>query len=282
MSSAERAPAAQPFFLDTTKGKRFCLYRAPSPSQACAGAILYVHPFGDEMNMSRRMAAQQSRAFAAAGFGVLQIDLYGCGDSEGELKDADWGTWKQDLLSAAQWLRAHVSDSVTLWGLRLGALLALDTALDGSIDANRCILWQPVFAGRPYMTQFLRLGLAAGLVATSETGGERQSPRDTLARGETTEVGGYELTPALVRDIDGIDLSGLQQASFPIHWFELVPDDQALVLAARMNMARAWTDRQIDLRLHAVTGPSFWATKEIAEAPGLISETTGLFIEEPA
>jgi len=38
------------------------------------------------MNKSRRMAALQARVFAAMGFGVLQIDLFGCGDSRANLK----------------------------------------------------------------------------------------------------------------------------------------------------------------------------------------------------
>jgi len=72
---------AEPFFLKTATGKRFCLYHAPASGRKCPGVFIYVHPFGDEMNKSRRMAALQARAFAESGFGVLQIDLYGCGDS---------------------------------------------------------------------------------------------------------------------------------------------------------------------------------------------------------
>jgi exosortase A-associated hydrolase 2 len=282
MTGARRAPSAQPFFLDTPRGRRFCLYHAPSPERACIGAILYVHPFGEEMNMSRRMAAIQSRAFAAAGFGVLQIDLHGCGDSEGELKDADWETWKQDLVSATHWLRNQVSASVSLWGLRLGGTLALDTALGGGLDIRHCILWQPVFNGRQYMTQFLRLSLATGMLAAEGIDHGRQGPREALKRGEMVEVGGYELSPALIAGIDAVDFSGLQEAPFPVDWFELVPDDQTLVPAARMNIARTWAGRHIDLSLHAVTGPAFWATKEVSESPALIAETTGLFAKEPA
>jgi alpha/beta superfamily hydrolase len=38
----------------------------------------------EELNKSRHVAAAQARAFAAAGYSVLQIDLYGCGDSSGD------------------------------------------------------------------------------------------------------------------------------------------------------------------------------------------------------
>jgi len=270
-------PASRPFFLDTRRGKRFCVYHAPPPHAALNGAILYVHPFGEEMNMSRRMAAQQARDFAAAGYGVLQIDLYGCGDSEGELRDADWETWKEDVVCAAEWLRAQASPAVTLWGLRLGAMLALDVARSGNVETSQCILWQPVVAGKAYMTQFLRLVLAAGMVT-----GDRMNPHDALARGEMVEVGGYELSPALVEGIRRIDFSTLRDMSIPLHWFELVPNDQTLMPAARMKLARAWVDSNVELHLHAVTGPAFWATTDVTDCPRLIDETTGILLEEMA
>ena len=73
-----------PFFFDADPGTRFSLYHAPNPQVPARGAILYVHPFAEEMNNSRRMAALQARAFSALGFAVLQIDLFGCGDSCGD------------------------------------------------------------------------------------------------------------------------------------------------------------------------------------------------------
>ena len=127
---APRSAPAEPFFLQTDCGRRFCLYHAPRAEKECRGAFIYVHPFGEEMNKSRRMAALQARAFAAMGFGVLQIDLFGCGDSSGDFSDARWDIWKQDLSGASTWLAERVSAPISLWGLRLGALLALDFARD--------------------------------------------------------------------------------------------------------------------------------------------------------
>ena len=61
------------------------------------------------MNKARRMAALQSRALAAAGFAVLQIDLFGCGDSSGDFADASWAAWQQDVALAVQWLSEHAT-----------------------------------------------------------------------------------------------------------------------------------------------------------------------------
>ena len=74
------AAAQHAFFLpDARGGQRFCIHHA-AQGPVRRGQVVYVHPFTEEMNKSRRMAALQSRALAGAGFSVLQIDLAGCGD----------------------------------------------------------------------------------------------------------------------------------------------------------------------------------------------------------
>ena len=64
------------FFLPVTGGRLFCLLHRPAGETAIKGAVLYVHPFAEEMNRSRRMAALQAKAMASAGYMVLQVDLF--------------------------------------------------------------------------------------------------------------------------------------------------------------------------------------------------------------
>ena len=59
--------AASPFFLEASVGKRYCICHLPPAGSTPHAAVLHVHPFGEEMNRSRRMAALQARALAAAG-----------------------------------------------------------------------------------------------------------------------------------------------------------------------------------------------------------------------
>ena len=113
------------FFLPVGDGQRFCIYHPPQTSVE-RGAVLYLHPFAEEMNKSRRMASLQSRALAEAGYGVLQIDLLGCGDSSGDFSDATWEAWRGDVVHAVAWLRQRTSAPLTLWGLRVGCLLAVE------------------------------------------------------------------------------------------------------------------------------------------------------------
>ena len=81
---------------------RRCIFASPSgvPHRA---DMLYVHPFCHEIYNSRAISmAMCFRQLAAAGVGVLAVDLPGCGDSQGvQLEDARWDVWKNSTLSIA-------------------------------------------------------------------------------------------------------------------------------------------------------------------------------------
>ena len=142
------------FFLPAQRGERFCIFHPAAGMPR--GGVIYIPPFAEEMNKARRMAALQSRAFAAAGYAVLQMDLFGCGDSSGDFSEATWELWKQDIALGVQWISERAGGTVTLWGLRLGALLALDAARICNPLPAAFVLWQPVLTGEALLTQFLR------------------------------------------------------------------------------------------------------------------------------
>jgi exosortase A-associated hydrolase 2 len=283
MNASRRVRSAEPFFLKVEGGERFCLYHAPAPDKDHRGSFIYVHPFAEEMNKSRRMAALQSRAFASAGFGVLQIDLYGCGDSSGDFADASWETWKHDLADAKIWLENHHPAPVGLWGLRLGALLALDFAMESPGAVDRLVLWQPLTTGETFLTQFLRTKLASEMLAPSDgrTAGTKEM-RAAMIGGESVEVAGYEVTPALAKNIDQMNAANLAVTHCPVHWLELVPEPGRPLPPTAARVATAWKQCGVDLSLHLVPGTAFWATQEIAECPTLLAATSGIFHEVPA
>ena len=66
-------PLPQAFFLPADGGQRFCLFYPPEGTQS-RGRVLYLHPFAEELNSTRRIVAQQARALAQAGHGVLLVD----------------------------------------------------------------------------------------------------------------------------------------------------------------------------------------------------------------
>lgn len=274
---------AEPFFLKAGTGERFCLYHAPKHGSTTRGAFVYIHPFAEEMNKSRRMAAMQARAFADAGFAVLQVDVFGCGDSSGDFADARWEIWRDDVLCAAEWLERRSGTTVGLWGLRLGALLALDVAASSDRPFDALLLWQPVVNGEAFMTQFLRMRLAGEMLGNgTEKSGGTQELRAKMAAGESLEIGGYELAPALASSIDNLNASKLTVTTAPVHWFELVADSSRPMPPAAARVATSWEERGVQLHRHVVPGTSFWASQEITECPALLQATTSVFDEVPA
>jgi len=273
MNPSTGRSSAEPFFLKSGTGQRFCLFHRPAGP--CRGAVLYVPPFAEELNRSRRMAALQARALAAQGYGVLQIDLYGCGDSSGDFGDARWDLWKQDLALGAAWLRDTLGQPLTLWGLRLGAALALDYARNARHPVETTLLWQPVLNGPAYLTQFLRLRMASALLADAASAqGGTSALRDALRAGETLEIAGYDLAPELAAALDALDAPEALAPACPVHWFEAVNAPGQALPPAAARITADWQRRGVELDVHAVHCPPFWTTSEITVSPALLAATS--------
>ncbi len=280
MSPFAAAPPAQPFFLDGGAAARFCLYHAPA-GHAPAGAWLYIHPFAEEMNKSRRMAALQARALARQGHAVLQLDLYGCGDSAGDFADARWDIWQDDIRRALAWLEQESGCAAGLWGLRLGALLALDVAQTRPLPG--LLLWQPVTGGSQFLTQFLRLKVASRMLSDGKDGnggGGTAALKQSLAAGEPLEIAGYTLAPALALAIDARAAEQFTPPACPVHWFEIAAESGRPLSPAAARVAAAVAAGGATVATHVVAGPQFWATQEIAECPALLDATVQA-ISEP-
>ena len=269
MTTPGHAPA-DAFFLDTPDGPRFCLYHAPQG--ACRGALVYVHPFAEEMNRSRRMAALGARALAAQGVGVLLIDLHGCGDSADDFGDATWDGWLRDIAHARAWIEERLGRSAGLWGLRLGALLAVAHAQRAPLPPQRLLLWQPVTNGSGYLNGFLRLRLAGELLAGGSDSGGTDALREALASGESLEIAGYTLNPQLAAGIDAADARALGPRC-AISWFEVTASAGRPLPPAAVRVADTWRlqGSQVDVQL--VQGPQFWTAPETVDCPALLEAT---------
>ena len=265
------APRAEPFFFDADPGTRFSLYHAPSPQLSPRGAILYVHPFAEELNRSRHMAALQARRFAALGYAVLQIDLFGCGDSCGDFNAARWELWKRDLGTARAWLAERSPGPLHVWGLRLGGLLALDYAAANPVDG--VILWQPFLNGRTCINQFLRQRLAAAEPTQAATTSALRT--ELLARG-LLEVEGYELAAPLAQAIDACDAGNLVLPACPVHWFASGTPAPLRLAARAARLQQQWAGSGATLHFHALEGVPFW-TGEFPECPALLDATSAVF-----
>ncbi len=275
------ATAPQALFLAHGAAARFALYHAPAAP--CRGAWLYLHPWAEEMNKARRMAALQSRALAAKGWAVLQLDLHGCGDSAGDFGEAGWDSWRADVALGLDWLQATLGQQLPqapgLWGLRLGALLALDYASRPAGPApSQLLLWQPVLQGASHLTQFLRLRVAAQMLGEGSGEGGTDALRATLAGGSAVEVAGYTLAPAMAAALDTLD-AGRLPPPCPVNWLEVAAAEGRPLSPVSQRVLQGWQAAGVDGRAQSVAGPQFWATQEIAEAPALLAATCAMLRE---
>ena len=249
-------PPPEPFFLRAEPGQRFCLYHAPDPTQPARGLVIFAPPFAEELNKSRRMAALQARAFAALGYGVVQLDLFGCGDSGGELSAARWDTWKRDLAHACEWGLAQQDRPLILWGLRLGALLVLDYVMHSAQPVDALLLWQPVISGEAHVRQFLRLQDVQTALSSHAS-----SP---------SEVAGYTLSDRLQADIRAVDAHYLRPRC-PVIWLELAAT--AMLPQPSARLIEQWRQDGASVQTSVLSGPHFWATTEITDCPDLLQAT---------
>ena len=262
--------AFEAFYLPVSAGRRFCLFHPASDAGTHHGAVVYVHPFAEEMNKSRRMAALQAKAMAAAGYSVLQIDLHGCGDSSGDFGDATWDTWIDDVTLAWTWLHERCADAPWLWGLRTGCLLACAAATRIAAP-SRLLLWQPVVSGKQFLQQFLRLRLSGEMLA-GEGKGQMDRMREQLARGESLEIAGYSLSPGLASGLERAELT-LAPQSARIEWIDLSGRPDASLSPMANARIAAWKSAGRQGRGRLICGPAFWQTAEISECPDLIAAT---------
>lgn len=255
-------------FEAAADGPRFVLTHRPRRTPE-RGTVVLAPPFAEEMNKCRRMLTQTARALAADGWCVVQVDLYGCGDSAGEFQDATWERWVADLAQAVD-THVRTGGELWFWGVRAGALL-----LPPLLRARPCahvLLWHPAHDGATVLNQFLRLRTSAALLDGGPAS-DRAGLRQQLARGEPVEVAGYVLSP---RVADGLAAARLE---LPPHfvgrivWLDVAAQADDTMPAAARRALDTWRAAGRAVEFETVVGPQFWQTVEIVEAPELIERT---------
>jgi exosortase A-associated hydrolase 2 len=277
----KRAVGAHPFYLSSSAGKLFALYFPPIGVRTPKRAVLYFPPFAEETNKARRMAVLQARRLANLGHATLLIDLFGTGDSEGDFAETRWEIWREDLVKAANWLSQQGAERLVFWGLRLGAFFAVELATTARWQVERLLLWQPVTRGEMFMTQFLRLRIAADIVSKQDRLTTQQL-RDGLNRGLPLEVAGYTLAPEMFGAVDGLDMQSTMCGKLPsVDWMEIATDAVRPVSAAGQRVLDTWRADGVSATSHVVAGEPFWYTPEITIVPALLEITSSL-LADPA
>lgn len=265
-------PAIEARFIDGQRGRVFVLLKTP-PDLRSGRCVLVVPPFAEEMNKSRALFADLAHSLANQGVATLLVDLYGTGDSEGEFRDADRLLWCDDLQRSIRWAASQGWAPTSMVAVRLGCILGAEAVRGIGISLEATVLWQPVLDGKRFLTQFLRLRVAASMM--SSTGRESAEQLRALLRdGRILEVAGYEVTPALADQLETMILAAeIGSALGRVHWLELVRDVEGSVTPASQAAIDSVRGRGIDVRSATVLGEPFWSSTEIVRNDALIART---------
>ena len=183
----------------------------PVSFDQCAG---WLHPaagergvvicgsFGFEDLCSHKALAVLAEKIAEAGQPAIRFDYRGCGDSAGELSDADLlTTWKHNIRAAAEMLKQRTGvTEIAFVGLRLGAALASEVAAEMG-GAAKLALIAPIAAGRSYVREMKALSRVIAVQENVEPG--------------ELSLAGFRLSPGLIDAITRIDPTTLETAPAP-------------------------------------------------------------------
>jgi pimeloyl-ACP methyl ester carboxylesterase len=144
-----------PFFFGASQRRLFGAYDPTYAAKGSSrGAVLICYPWSSEYLFSHRSLRQLASKLSQNGFETLRFDYFGTGDSGGNVADADFAGWENDIESAIQELSDLAGiKKVVLVGLRLGANLATSVAKRRSPEVSSIVLWDPIVSGKSYLRQ---------------------------------------------------------------------------------------------------------------------------------
>ena len=281
MNLSELNHTLQPVLIPGAGGNLIGFYHPPAAGVVPRGDVLVVPAFAEEMNRCRSMVTLQAQAFAALGMGTLVLDMRGTGDSAGEFSDGTVEDWCADLRLGQDWLRHNGHGCRTLLGVRLGGLIAAHLAAqDGLI--KQLILWMPVVSGKQFLTQFLRIRIAADMSLSNGIRSTEQM-RKQSARGEVVESSGYLIGPRLAQQLDEMQMpSAAQMAGKSVLWFEVSASADSPFPRTQEMQMQAWRDGGVPVEFAGMVGPQFWHVHERMVAPALIDACTAAIAARPA
>ena len=242
------------------------------PDEAKAG-IVFCHPFTEERKSAYRAMVEAARAFCEAGLAVLRFDYRGCGDSEGEFRDATVSTRQADI-DRAMGLLAEMSgaERIGLLGLRFGSLLAASVA-EKRGDVPFLVLWEPVADGKSYFMADLRKKLIKEMMTAGKGSVKREEIIESLKDPATViDFDGYLVSGKMYGELEELDLHqqlGHHKGStliVQISFNEKISKPNAALEEAYRNAG-------VDVQLIPVIEEPVWNRIDLVDCPSLISET---------
>lgn len=270
-------PIVEPDFRAGVAGALFELNIVP-PDKTASHVVLFVAPFAEEMNKSRKMMTELLIGAAGLGMTGVLFDFYGTGDSEGEFEQATWKIWVEDLnAKITSLISDSANSSLSIVSLRTGALLVNDTlnqlAPEQLSKIKALHYWNPVLNASQFVSQFLRLKLAADMVKSGAEKVTAKDLRQQLRQHGYLEVAGYRLNNALFEGLEQATLA-LPANVFPctVNFYEISALD-GITPALSIGIKKILQDNR-EYQTFCINDAPFWSTQEIAISKQLLDITT--------
>lgn len=266
-----------PDFLQTETSKLFYLKVAVDKPAKNDAAVVFIPPFAEEMNRSRKMMTMLLKRFAANADGYI-FDFSGTGDSQGDFGEQSWQGWSRDLSDFVKGM-VHKSQyqSLQIITLRTGSLVLSEASrLPGFETISPLVkaihMWNPVLNPTQYFNQFLRIQLAAEMMKED---GQKRTAKDLVAelqeKGEL-EIAGYMINATLYQQFVSSEpalsdnLSGCALRIYDLN------AQGAVTPAIQMGMKKHFPTHE-NMHQVGVQGDQFWSTQEISVSEALINTT---------
>jgi alpha/beta superfamily hydrolase len=260
--------AATPLWFGPTDRPLFGWIHHPSDGRARAG-VAVCPPVALEYSSAHYTMRAVAERLEAAGLCALRFDYDGTGDSAGRSDDPERvAAWIRSIGSAVAALEDTGVESVSLVGLRLGALLAARAAAElGNID--QLVLWDPCPSGRSFLHEqrvlsAVSLGITPidgsvvgpGVVYAADTAGDLRSIELVALEGPVArralvltraDEAPAALSPAFAGSLDRGTATGLSDLLDDGHGPRLVPAAAIETIAAWLSEGAARDSRALTL-----------------------------------
>jgi uncharacterized protein len=213
-------------------------------STASGPALVVCPPFAQEMVTTYARLARWSKQLSTQGISVLRYHPFGTGESDGTYADVTLESAIGDAVTAVEVVRQQITNRpVGYLGLRFGATISLLAATKKPIDF--LVLWCPIANLRNYFRELLRSQVTANAVRRTRMRSTQQMIED-LEAGANVDIWGYELSPALYRQMVATQALPDKPPARNILWLVRPPDENvAAPIAERWKALGSHVDFQV-------------------------------------
>ncbi|MET3135917.1 alpha-beta hydrolase superfamily lysophospholipase [Undibacterium sp. GrIS 1.2] len=237
--------AAKAFWFGDADTPLLAWYHPPKTAMRNSGVVL-CPPFGHEYMVSYLSYKHLAMQLAEAGFPVCFFDYDGCGDSA-QSDTARVAAWQHNIRQAAEQLRRLSGvKQISLFGMRMGALLAAGLATE--LASPALLMLAPVISGRAYVRELMVLRGMSGVGAAHKSNEAKPSEHSV----SDDQLTGYTFCASTRAALSELNILNL--ASPPAAVMIAARDD---ISGQEAKLATTW--RRDEYQMHLITTPGYAA-----------------------